>query len=452
MINAGLNGLALIWTLFAVAFTGHLVFKYGWGAKDVAQRNAQFKSLQRHYLIPYLSILLAESIQGPYLYVLYYAYGFIPSQIAVLYATGLVMNVICTVFTVYLLSRYGRKVLCLCCVASGSLACALKYGHEHVLSFDFPKEWLFSSVAILSTTAGFLSVAAGFIAEFAEWMSSVTAFPFFFSVLFQLAGGTYIMKVWPENCLEAEHRINVKQQFTRALGIFKRKPEILVLCSVHTLFESTMLIFIFVWTPLFIHYQTVVPRRLSYGIIYSAFMASALLGSTLSRSFRKIVSPSLSLLGSSLVSLFSLTLVVLIIPTQVDQWTSRKYYMLLFVCCLFETCVGIYLPAMNKLQAEMLPADRRHALLALLRVPLTIISCSGMLFLHAGSTDWQIVAMACVLLLFCTLSAFLLHIAVSRANRNKFNDHFVLQLTTNIPEELDDSDNFSHLADGPGLK
>lgn len=63
-----------------------------------------------------------------------------------------------------------------------------RYGHEHVLSFDFPKEWLASSVAVLSTSAGFLSVLAGLIAEFAESISSITAFPFFFSIVFQLAG------------------------------------------------------------------------------------------------------------------------------------------------------------------------------------------------------------------------------------------------------------------------
>ncbi|VDD92512.1 unnamed protein product [Enterobius vermicularis] len=487
MLMISLNVLAYFWTILATALSGYIILKYGLNTKDVAQRNAQFRSLQRHFLTPYLSILLAESIQGPYLYVLYYAYGFLPAQIAVLYVVGLIMNVICTIFTVHLLSKYGRKVLCLCCVGTGSLACLLKfsdnylilligrlldgfsaaliitpfqqwYGHEHVLSFDFPKEWMASSVAVLSTSAGFLSVLAGLIAEFAESISSITAFPFFFSIVFQLAGGLYIMRIWPENRLEPEHRVSMKQQFTRSLSIFKvqklvfsfsfefevefllqRKPAVLVLCVIHTLFESTMLIFIFVWTPLFIHTRTLFIERLSYGGIYASFMAFALLGSVTFRRFHKFISPTQALLGSSFIALNSLGLTVMIIPAKVTYWNLSLYQRLLILCCLFEFAVGVYLPAMSKLQAELLPAEHRHALLAFLRIPLTLISCFGMLFLHSHSTDWQIVVMGCILLSLCTLSSLLLHLAVGRTDRSKIDDHFVLQLTTEVPDDLDES-------------
>lgn len=465
----GISGLAYLWTLLAVSVSAYLVYRYGWGSKDAAQRNSQFKKLQIHYLIPYLSILLAESIQAPYLYVLYYAYGFLPNQIAVLYVVGLSTNVISTVITVYLLSKYGRRILCLSCVASGSLACLMKfsddylilligrmldgfsaaliitpfqqwYGHEHVLSFDFPKEWLASTFSLLSIAAGFLSVSAGFIAEFAESISSITAFPFFFAIIFQIAGGCYVMRVWPENRLDPEHRTTLGQQFGRALAIFKRKPVVLVLCAVHTLFESTVLIFIFVWTPLFIHSKPVLGYRISYGGVYAAFMASALLGSVTYRVIQRRFVPTQILLYSSALSLLALVLVVLTIPSSVTDWTISLFDALLILFCLFEYAVGSYLPAMNKLQIELLPAEHRSSLLALLRIPLTITSCCGMLFLHYGTSDWQIVVMGCILLSLSTLSALLLHLAIGRNNQSQINDHFVLKLTTNVYDSQEDEE------------
>lgn len=63
MLMISLNVLAYFWTILATALSGYIILKYGLNTKDVAQRNAQFRSLQRHFLTPYLSILLAESIQ-----------------------------------------------------------------------------------------------------------------------------------------------------------------------------------------------------------------------------------------------------------------------------------------------------------------------------------------------------------------------------------------------------
>ncbi|VDK47446.1 unnamed protein product, partial [Anisakis simplex] len=471
LVSLNVGQLAYVFAISCTAFGAYFVYKVGLTSRDVAQRNAQFRTLQIHFLLPYLLVLLAESIQAPYLYVLYHVYGFLPSQISVLYVVGLTMNVIGTVLTVHLLSKFDRRMLCLCCVASSSLACLLKfsdnylvlligrlldglsaalitapfqqwYGHEHVMSFDFPKEWLASTFALLSLIAGFLSVLAGFIAEFAESISSITAFPFFFAILFQLAGGCYIMCVWPANRIEPEHRIPIREQFISAVTIFKKKPVILVLCAVHTLFESTLLIFIFVWTPLFLHSKAILHQRISYGVIYAAFMSCALLGGIFSRHYHKRLQPTQILFASSSVCLITLVLSVCIIPSTPTEWTKSLFNALLLLFCLFEFAVGSYVPAMNKLQIDLLPAEHRQSLLALLRIPLTVISSCGMLFLHSGNTDWQIVSMGCVLLSLTTLCALLLHMIISQNNPQQINDHFVLTLNTNVYDDSqEDEDN-----------
>lgn len=91
-------------------------------------------------------------------------------------------------------------------------------------------------------------------------------------------------------------------------------------------------------------------------------------------------------------------------------------------------------------QIDLLPAEHRSSLLALLRIPLTIISCGGMLFLHSGSSDWQIVLMGCILLSLTTLCALLLHLVLSRNTPEQINDHFVLKLSTNVYDSQEDED------------
>ncbi|VDL87189.1 unnamed protein product, partial [Nippostrongylus brasiliensis] len=94
--------------------------------RDVAENNAEFRGLQRRFLFPYLIVLFAESLQAPYLYAFFYDLSYLPTQIAVLYVTGLISNMVFSFYCVHLLARYGRRALCLLCIAAGCLACACK--------------------------------------------------------------------------------------------------------------------------------------------------------------------------------------------------------------------------------------------------------------------------------------------------------------------------------------
>uniref|UniRef100_A0A914XK42 Molybdate-anion transporter n=1 Tax=Plectus sambesii TaxID=2011161 RepID=A0A914XK42_9BILA len=77
------------------------------------QTNSEFRSFQLNFLCGYLPCLFADSLQAPYLYYLYQSYGFLESQIAILYVTGFATNVVCSVVSVHLVQRYERRVLCL---------------------------------------------------------------------------------------------------------------------------------------------------------------------------------------------------------------------------------------------------------------------------------------------------------------------------------------------------
>jgi len=391
------------------------------------------------------------------------------SQIAVLYVVGLATNVFATVLTVHLVAKYGRRLICLYCVGIGSLACLLKfsdnyamllvgrvldglaaafltapfqqwYTHEHISAYDFPKEWIVSTFRLVTVGAGFLAVSAGYMAEFAESISSITAFPFFFAIIFLLAGGAYMGYAWQENRLEPELRIAIGEQLSRAVKTLGKQPLTLVLCVVHCLFESTVHLFIFVWTPLFLHAKSLTNSAISFGGIYSALMASALVGSLCFRVLNRRYSAYQLLAAASAAALLALGCSLWIIPGSAKEWTLRNFDVLLMLFCSYELAVGLYLPAMNRLQNELIPGEQRTALLALFRLPLNAISAIGLFMWHGReSGDWQIVALACTLLGLSSFSCIVLAIVQHRRMANV--DHFVITVETGGQQRLIPGDN-----------
>ena len=75
--------------------------------------NPTFLQFQRGYFAAYFFALLADWLQGPYLYRLYSHYGFQEDQIAVLYVCGFLSSVLLGTWAPIAADRFGRKKLCI---------------------------------------------------------------------------------------------------------------------------------------------------------------------------------------------------------------------------------------------------------------------------------------------------------------------------------------------------
>ncbi|VDM76018.1 unnamed protein product [Strongylus vulgaris] len=155
--------------------------------------------------------------RAPYLYAFYYDLRYLASQIAVLYVAGLVSNMMFSFYCVHLSARYGRKALCLLCLVAGCFGCACKffpsfmilfigrildgffaalvtspfqqwYIDEHQVTYDFPPEWVQSTLMILSLGAGFLSVTAGVTSHIVVGISKVLAIPYILAICSMIIG------------------------------------------------------------------------------------------------------------------------------------------------------------------------------------------------------------------------------------------------------------------------
>lgn len=117
-------------------------------------------------------------------------------------------------------------------------------------------------------------------------------------------------------------------------------------------------------------------------------MASALLGTVASRILSRRFSAGQLLATATSIALFALAAASLIVYPRTSESTSlASYQVLLALLCTFELAIGLYLPAMQKLQTDLVPAEERAAVVGLFRVPLNVLATLGLLILHHSGGD-----------------------------------------------------------------
>jgi len=129
------------------------------------------------------------------------------------------------------------------------------------------------------------------------------------------------------------------------------------------LFEGSMHIFVFLWTPCLQRDGQNVP----HGIVFSLFMLCVMIGG-------RHASPSNSL-RPSLALVFAFGAGCLAIP-----YAYQNSWLNLAAFCGFEWCCGNYFTQIASLRSRHLREESRGAMMTLIRAPLNFIVIGGMLF------------------------------------------------------------------------
>ena len=328
-------------------------------------------------------------------------------QIAVLYVCGFASSVIFGAWAPFAADRYGRKKLCLSFTVIYSIACVCKltrnygllalgrilggvatsllfsafeawYVHEHVETHDFPKEWIpvtFSKAAVWN---GALAVGAGVLANVvAEWLRFGPVSPFVLAIPCLVGAGIVVCATWQENYSKTPLKFGPScMQGLRSIGT---EPRIFLIGVLQSCFESAMYIFIFLWTPV------LAPAEPSFGIIFSSFMVCITIGTTL---FQLLVSrrvPVITLLAISIVT--ALLGFIICIPSTMkhDSKTLQSYTITFLAFLGIEVAVGMYFPCMAHLRTKVITEADRRSVGNWFRVPMNLIACSALMYLHNQS-------------------------------------------------------------------
>jgi MFS transporter, MFS domain-containing protein family, molybdate-anion transporter len=188
--------------------------------------------------------------------------------------------------------------------------------------------------------------------------------------------GIFCATLWEENYGE-EHHANGREEeknddgrqsnwsdgLKNAFVVTVRSRDILLCGIISSLFEGSMYIFVFMWTPALTSLMEDKKADLPFGVIFSTFMISCMAGSSLFSILIAQFKGEAVAVGVFGVSAISMALVAL------GTTDTVKFIGML----VFEMCVGIYFPVMGTMKGSIVPEDKRAAIYNLFRIPLNFI-------------------------------------------------------------------------------
>ncbi|KAI2608012.1 DUF791-domain-containing protein [Hypoxylon sp. NC1633] len=376
-----------------------------------------------HWYMVYALVMGADWLQGPYLYSLYLdEHQVSERQVSALFATGFLSSAISAYFVGALADRRGRKPVCMvfCLLYAMSCFCTIipslpvlylgriLGGISTSILFSVFDSWMVTNFRELklvdhgcdlsrtyATTSIVNSLSAIVSGILSEWLVRTTGTkkaPFLLSAALLWWALQLIWANWIDNFGSRAQRPS--ERSSSVLATLK-KPSILALGFTSTMFEGSMYLFVFFWTPTIKSVQKS-PGELPYGYIFSSFMAASMAAALVfnivmqKRPFRYYR----LLIGILLVANFCF--VKLAGPKTEDA--------AFWLFCLFEACVGMYWPCTGYLKGHLVQDDVRAKVYSILRIPLNIFVVMS-LFIAGDSKHFSKVFSACSMLLTASFGA-----------------------------------------------
>jgi len=389
-------------------------------------------NLLRRYLVVYLLAAISDWLQGPYVYALYDAYGYSQHTIAVLFVAGFGSSMIFGSFIGSLADSYGRRNFTVIYAIVYAASCVTKHFKDYYvlmlgrilggiatsLLFSVFDSWLirshsdadmssyisksFSAAAygnsIVAICAGLFANKATSFGDMVPMFSTATEDnalvwkggflnPFDMSIFALILCAIFAVTMWEENYgqdkTEDENEDPSNKEaatpwyfgFTSALQATTSSTDVLLCGLICSLFEGSMYIFVFMWTPAMKDLTKLAnpnfdgESELPFGLIFSTFMVCAMAGSS---TFSVLIERyKVEQIGLGLLCVATCAF-ALMARSQSDTATLLSFL-------LFEMCVGVYFPTMGTMKSIIVPENKRTAIYNLYRIPLNFIVLSSLL-------------------------------------------------------------------------
>lgn len=348
---------------------------------------------------------------GPYLYKLYHYYQYYETQVAVIYVSGIISSAVFFPAKDIITSRLGRRKTAVLFCGLYALSCALSLArrsyvililgrciagltnsilfstleswcvHEHLHTYDFPKEWLPITFSHVAFGSSIVAVLAGLLADFfARWLSLGPMSPFVLAIPVFLASMGCLLALWTENFGERKEisQKEVRKSCTEGLRTIARDVDLFLIGAIQSLFETVVFVFVFIWTPsLRLHYDIDTPLGVAFASFMVCFLMGGLICDHLIARVGYTMTRLLLIITGSASGLF-------VLAAYLATQTTPGFSLFGMLLCLqgFELLCGFYFPIMRVLREKYLPEEHRLSITNWFRVPLTAISSLALLLLH----------------------------------------------------------------------
>jgi len=411
------------------------------GSESSAPTTAAFRGFQLTFLVIYYVSMTADWLQGPYVYALYSSYGFSKHDIAVLFVGGFGASMVFGTFIGAAADRLGRKRFCQLYCVLYIASCVTKHAKDYnmlmvgrvlggvatSLLFSSFDSWLVCEhnargyeSKLLSGTFSWMyfgnslcAILAGMMAEAAAdrvpltatssppWYYGGYCSPFDLSAMFLVVALALITVFWNENYGERSARQleasragyleSASASLHAPIKMMMDDPSIVLCGTVVSLFEGSMYIFVFNWTPSISAGMSTTPP---FGWIFACFMVACMGGSSLFALLSQSLSCEKILLYTFLVAAAALSVPIFA--------TSTAYVLTAFL--VFEACVGIYWPAMGTVKSKVVPEAARATIYNIFRIPLNAVVLGVLL----NQMDVSMAFFWCTLMLAVSFGCMLL--------------------------------------------
>lgn len=354
-----------------------------------SEEQVAFGKFQKQYLFVQLLSTFTEFIQGAYLYKLYESYGYQMKDTATLYLSGFVSALLGGFAIGKLIDRYGRRKGCVAQLLLNAAQCQLLRSRRfpvlllgRVLSgvasslATAYECWLVSehlgrgfAPALLADTMAKTALGLGAAAVLSGVLSGAlverwglgprSVFDLCSAVSLATIG--LVLATWNENfgarLGEGERKVTARE----ALHTITKAPKILFLGITQCMFDSAMMLFVFMWTPLLLHLSgTSSAPAPNLGLVFSCFMIAIMIGSSVPKLAAGAlgIPPEKVLLG--VVGLGGVTLASLTRQRSIG-WALATFL-------AFEVSVGAYFPLIGALKAQAIPERLRATIMNIFKV------------------------------------------------------------------------------------
>lgn len=198
--------------------------------------------------------------------------------------------------------------------------------------------------------------------------------PFDVSLVALILCGLLASALWEENYGDTASNDDNEKSKSSASGALKKayyatiqNPDILSCGIISSLFEGSMYIFVFMWTPAL----TALAKEelgdkfegLPFGVIFSTFMVCCMAGSSIFSIAMEELKPEQLAVTVFGVAAFAFAMIIFA-ASATSTFLAMN---------LFEVCVGMYFPSMGTMKGMIVPEDKRAAIYNLFRIPLNFI-------------------------------------------------------------------------------
>jgi MFS family permease len=395
-------------------------------------------------------MMMADWLQGPYVYALYSSYGFSKKEIGQLFIAGFGASMILGTFAGSMADKYGRKMFCLAFGIAYSLSCVTKHSPDYwvlmvgrllggvatSLLFSVFESWMIAShfkqgfngdqLGDTFTKAYFgnsiVAIGAGVVGGYAEQTFGLVA-PFDVSMMMLIVGTIVVWSTWSENY--GDSQVDSATSFGTAWNHVVSNKKIWLVGISQSLFEGSMYVFVFMWTPQ-LDETNPTGEKLPYGTIFAIFMVSCMIGSSCVSMLSKWKPAREYMIFIFAAAIFAM------VPAALGM----GFFAQLFGFCMFEACVGVYFPTWGSLRSAVVPEESRSTIMNLYRVPLNFIVVLILWNIDVlkGST---VFSMCCVGLIASATCQFYLNDLLALEERNREGDQAMKELMDGSVDPLD---------------